>query len=72
MGYLNSCSDWMRYVHIVDPSHHDSKGLKINCFTKKYKEWLPHPEWWHVLVLRNVKVGINSSNSLTSKMLIHS
>ncbi|KAF8798203.1 hypothetical protein BYT27DRAFT_7123725 [Phlegmacium glaucopus] len=73
MSYPTSFSDWMRFIHIIDPSHHDAKGWKINCFTKKYKEWLPHPEWWHVLVLRNVKVvsfqdaltGTGYSNKLT-------
>lgn len=67
MGYLTSFSDWMRFIHIIDPSNHGSQGLKINCFTKKYKEWLPHPEWQHVLILRNVKVtSIRQSFSLPS------
>ena len=56
----------MRFVHIVDPSNQDSGGLKINCFTKKYREWLPHPEGWHVLILRNVKVSIQLQHFLLS------
>jgi hypothetical protein len=66
-----SSSDWMRFVHIVDPSNDGSGGLKINCFTKKYREWLPHPEGWHVLILRNVKVSINYIFS-SPKVLTHS
>ncbi|KAF8163505.1 hypothetical protein B0H34DRAFT_695665 [Crassisporium funariophilum] len=54
--------DWMRYIHLVDPSNCDvgtstwSKELKINCFTKKYKEWLPNPQDGDVIILRSVKV----------------
>ena len=59
-------SDWMRFVHIVDPSNHGSGALKINCFTRKYPEWLPHPEGWHVLILRNVKVSIQLLDFLVS------
>ena len=61
----------MRFVHIVDPSNQGSGGFKINCFTKKYREWLPHPEGWHVLILRNVKVKhfIFFFSRLTPKLL---
>ena len=58
LAILRGPSDWMRFVHIVDPSNHGSGALKINCFTRKYPEWLPHPEGWHVLILRNLKVSI--------------
>ena len=71
MGYLINFTDWMRFIDIIDPSNYGSTGLKINCFTKKYKEWLPHPVWGHVVILRNVKVAlINSSDSLP--VLTHS
>lgn len=51
----------MCFVHIVDPSNYSvqSSGIKINCFSKRYKEWLPHPEVGDVLILRNVKVQIS-------------
>ncbi|KAF8201570.1 hypothetical protein BJ912DRAFT_506644 [Pholiota molesta] len=50
--------EWMRFVHIVDPSNYtvQSSGIKINCFAKRYKEWLPHPEVGDVLILKNVKI----------------
>ncbi|KAF9564368.1 hypothetical protein CPC08DRAFT_815978 [Agrocybe pediades] len=54
--------DWMRYIQIVDPRSPngenlaDSRPLKINCFTRRYKEWLPHPKLYDCLILRNVKV----------------
>lgn len=45
-------------MSLVDPTNYNthSSGLKINCFTKRYKEWLPHAEEGEVLILRNVKV----------------
>ncbi|KAF8969864.1 hypothetical protein BDZ97DRAFT_1793052 [Flammula alnicola] len=56
--------DWMRFINIVDPSnyHPHGSGLKINCFTKRHKEWLPHPEEGDVLILRQVKIGEYQGN----------
>ena len=50
----------MRYLDLVDPSNYNThrSGFKINCFTKRQKEWLPHPEEGDVLILRNVKVWL--------------
>jgi hypothetical protein len=61
--------DWMRFVHIVDPSIYDEKpfGIKINCFTKHHAEWLPTADHGDVVILRNVKV-LSSSFSIFDKL----
>jgi hypothetical protein len=49
-------------INIVDPSNASddmmstAEGFKINCFTKRYAQWLPQPNIGEVLILRNVKV----------------
>ncbi|KJA18611.1 hypothetical protein HYPSUDRAFT_89942 [Hypholoma sublateritium FD-334 SS-4] len=55
---MSNSGDWMRYLDLVDPSNYYThrSGFKVNCFTKRHKEWLPHPEEGDVLVLRNVKI----------------
>lgn len=58
-------TEWMRYIHIVEPrSFNDdnlgsSRGFKVNCFTRRYKEWLPHPNLGEPIILRDVKVMLN-------------
>jgi hypothetical protein len=57
-------------ITVVDPSNVSddmmsrTEGFKINCFTKKYVQWLPQPKIGEVLILRNVKVCI-------SRFLVH-
>ena len=43
-------------VLLADPSNHTSSGFRINCFTKKHKEWLPSTVVGEVLLFRCVKV----------------
>ncbi|CAA7271520.1 unnamed protein product [Cyclocybe aegerita] len=56
--------EWMRYLHIVDPSnyHPNGTGFKINCFAKRYEAWLPHPAPGDVLILQNVKIDDYNSH----------
>ncbi|KAK0219943.1 hypothetical protein IW262DRAFT_1494127 [Armillaria fumosa] len=35
----------------------DSDALSVNCFTTKYKHWLPRPEVNDVIILRDVKIS---------------
>ena len=49
-------------IIVVDPTNvsdsmmSTAEGFKVNCFTKKYAQWLPQPSLGEVLILRNVKV----------------
>ena len=56
----NSITDWTRLISIVDPTNYTGhgSGFKVNCYTKRHKEWLPHPEEGEILILRNVKVSV--------------
>ncbi|KAJ3513748.1 hypothetical protein NLJ89_g2773 [Agrocybe chaxingu] len=56
--------EWMRYLHIVDPSnyHPNGSGFKINCFAKRYEAWLPHPDPGDVLILQYVKISDYNSH----------
>lgn len=49
-------ADWMRLVHLVDPSNCYDTGFKVNFFTKKYPEWLPHASLYDILILRDLQV----------------
>lgn len=58
----NELAEWMCFVEIVDTSSTRSdangqwKGVKINCFTKRYKEWLPCLQRGDAVILRDIKV----------------
>ncbi|KIM48825.1 hypothetical protein M413DRAFT_21140 [Hebeloma cylindrosporum] len=62
--------DWACSIDIVDPSNYHlndlgrSQALKINCFTKRYREWLPHPKIGDVIILCHVKI-VEYQGSLT-------
>ncbi|KAJ6537084.1 hypothetical protein B0H19DRAFT_1182481 [Mycena capillaripes] len=62
-------NEWSRSLRIVDPSNCEeslyvtrpgTEGLLINCFTKKYKEWLPTSREGSVIILRGIKATTNS------------
>ncbi|KAH0825903.1 hypothetical protein J3R83DRAFT_7655 [Lanmaoa asiatica] len=59
--------DWHRSFNIVDPSTTDSprKSITVNCFQKKYVEWLPQVQKGDVVILRNIKAQVNGSVALT-------
>ncbi|SJL11351.1 uncharacterized protein ARMOST_14754 [Armillaria ostoyae] len=52
-------------IKILDPSvfsledstWNDSDAFSVNCFTTKYKHWLPRPEVNDIVILRDVKIG---------------
>ncbi|PBK59810.1 hypothetical protein ARMSODRAFT_1090623 [Armillaria solidipes] len=51
-------------IKILDPSvcsledstWNDSDAFSVNCFTTKYKHWLPRPEVNDIVILRDVKI----------------
>lgn len=50
--------EWGRSIILVDPS---TVGLprpdiKVNCFQKKYREWLPQAQKDDIIILRKLKV----------------
>ncbi|KAH9484199.1 hypothetical protein JR316_0003679 [Psilocybe cubensis] len=57
-----SLTEWMCYITIVDQdsTRSDSSGrwngLKINCFMKRHKEWLPCVNRGDVVILHSVKI----------------
>ncbi|KAF9036644.1 hypothetical protein BJ165DRAFT_1504863 [Panaeolus papilionaceus] len=60
---MTRTGEWMRFLNIVDPSNYNpndevyqSIGFKVNIFSKKHKEWLPHPRIGDTVLLRNVKI----------------
>ncbi|PPQ67468.1 hypothetical protein CVT24_011525 [Panaeolus cyanescens] len=60
---LTRTGEWMRFLHIIDPSNYSadweafsSIGFKVNIFSKKHKEWLPHPRIGDAVLLRAVKI----------------
>lgn len=66
MTYINNIVyfyflDWMKCIQIVDPSIQNTNpsGMKINCFCKRYPEWLPNANYGDVVILRHVKVNIH-------------
>ncbi|TFK42385.1 hypothetical protein BDQ12DRAFT_676116 [Crucibulum laeve] len=58
-----SCS-----VTLVDPSNtivdqiFAPEGFRVNCFTKKYPQWLPQPVPGNVLIFHNVKLSLYNGN----------
>ncbi|KAJ7256501.1 hypothetical protein B0H12DRAFT_511554 [Mycena haematopus] len=57
--------DWGCSLRIVDPSICDEscraakEGLLVNCFRKKYKEWLPTVSAGDVILLQDIKTSRN-------------
>ncbi|TFK60686.1 hypothetical protein BDN72DRAFT_965560 [Pluteus cervinus] len=47
--------EWSCRLKIIDPTVSDSTALYINCFSKKYMEWLPVPDKDDIVMLRNIK-----------------
>ena len=58
-------------IAMVDPTNvsddmmSTTEGFKVNCFTKKYAQWLPQPNLGEVLILRGVKVRSLADSRLT-------
>ncbi|KZP21160.1 hypothetical protein FIBSPDRAFT_519794 [Athelia psychrophila] len=59
-------NDWCTSLTLVDPSilqedgicgSVEGQGSRINCFTRKYEQWLPSPQVGDVIILRGVKLG---------------
>lgn len=50
--------EWGRSFTLVDPSTVDSpqQNIKVNCFQKKYLEWLPQVQRNDIVILRKLKV----------------
>jgi hypothetical protein len=50
--------EWGRSFTLVDPSTVGSarQSIKVNCFQKKYLEWLPQVQKDDVVILRKLKV----------------
>jgi len=63
-------------VDLFDSSNYQSStAFKVNCFTKRYVAWLPHPEIGDVIVMRDVRVivcHLSSKSVLTTFMSIGS
>lgn len=59
---FRTSTEWMCYITIIDQDSMRSNasgkwnGLKINCFTKRHKEWLPYLKRGDVVILHDVKV----------------
>lgn len=60
--------EWMCKLELADPtitnlrSTSSSETFLINCFAKKYKEWLPQPLVGDVIVLKYVKIVTFNGN----------
>jgi len=50
--------EWSRSFTLVDPSTVDSRqqSIRVNCFQKKYIEWLPQVQKDDIVILRKLKV----------------
>ncbi|KAG9318610.1 hypothetical protein JVU11DRAFT_703 [Chiua virens] len=50
-------NDWTRSITLVDPSTIDlpRQSIKVNCFQKKYSEWLPQVQKDDIVILRKLK-----------------
>lgn len=50
--------EWGRSFTLVDPSTVDSsqQSIRVNCFQKKYPEWLPQVRKDDIVILRNLRV----------------
>lgn len=57
-GPYHSFLEWSRSITLVDPSVVDSsrQNIKVNCFQKKYLEWLPQVQKDDIVILRKLKV----------------
>ena len=57
-----------RSFSIVDPSTVDSglQSVTVNCFQKKYTEWLPQVQKGDVVILRKLKVSLHPLHTLQS------
>ncbi|KAJ7137727.1 hypothetical protein C8R44DRAFT_766044 [Mycena epipterygia] len=59
--------DLTRSLRIVDPSNciesdfSDSQSFRVNCFMKKYEQWLPAAKVGDVVILRTIKTTGNGS-----------
>ncbi|KAF8136492.1 hypothetical protein EV363DRAFT_1319733 [Boletus edulis] len=51
-------NEWCRSFTLVDPSIVDSprQSIRVNCFQKKYLEWLPQVQKDDIVILRKLKV----------------
>ncbi|KAJ6531307.1 hypothetical protein B0H19DRAFT_1191176 [Mycena capillaripes] len=68
-------NNWSCSLRIVDPFNCDeslnvtrpgTEGLLINCFTKKYKEWLPTAREGSVIILHEIKAAINRGDTVAN------
>ncbi|KAH7889613.1 hypothetical protein F5I97DRAFT_1800282 [Phlebopus sp. FC_14] len=50
-------NEWSRSFALVDPSNVDSGSVTVNCFQKKYLEWLPQVNQDDVVILRKLKIS---------------
>ena len=60
MTSMRVVSEWSRSFTIVDEStvNRGEPRLVVNCFQKKYVEWLPQANEGDVVILRNLKVRL--------------
>ncbi|TFK76258.1 hypothetical protein BDN72DRAFT_830807 [Pluteus cervinus] len=49
--------DWSCNLKLVDPTADISTVFSVNCFSKKYEEWVPNPDPGDVVILRNIKTS---------------
>ncbi|KAH7923468.1 hypothetical protein BV22DRAFT_1068672 [Leucogyrophana mollusca] len=56
-------NEWGRSFDLVDPSNVDAEstyfdctGLAVNCFQKKYAEWLPSVKQGDIVILRKLRI----------------
>ncbi|KAH0583660.1 hypothetical protein H2248_009273 [Termitomyces sp. 'cryptogamus'] len=55
--------EWCCNVQLVDPSNTevenltDAGGFRVNCFSRKYAEWLPYPDLGEILIMRDLKIS---------------
>ncbi|KAG6896146.1 hypothetical protein C0992_010004 [Termitomyces sp. T32_za158] len=60
---ITRTGDWYCNIHLVDPSNtkiedlNGFEGFRVNCFTRKYAQWLPHPSPGEVLIMRDLKIS---------------
>ena len=62
VGVLTIIKDWTRTFSLIDPSCMEDgidvirRSVTVNCFQKKYPEWLPQAEVGDIVIFRRLKV----------------
>ncbi|KAG6862080.1 hypothetical protein C0995_007210 [Termitomyces sp. Mi166 len=60
---MSRTGEWFCNVQLIDPSIMKAenlsgfRGFRVNCFNRKYAQWLPYPSLGEVLIMRDLKIS---------------